>query len=63
MFERLIVLCMQLMAPITLLSCSVLLPLHATGTYISSSSGISISRSNLMGLTMSNLDPGSPVMW
>ncbi|WIA30966.1 hypothetical protein OEZ86_001014 [Tetradesmus obliquus] len=62
MFERLIVFGLQLMAPLTVVSCSALIPIHASSKYLSRSVQ-QFQRSNLMGLTMSNMQPGSHVLW
>eukprot|EP00878_Enallax_costatus_P017259 GHUV01018122.1.p1 GENE.GHUV01018122.1~~GHUV01018122.1.p1 ORF type:complete len:528 (+),score=191.99 GHUV01018122.1:3431-5014(+) len=61
MFERLIVFGLQLMAPVTILSCAVLIPVHASSRYLATSNAQL--QSNLMGLTLSNMYPGSATLW
>eukprot|EP00879_Flechtneria_rotunda_P027639 GHRR01029616.1.p1 GENE.GHRR01029616.1~~GHRR01029616.1.p1 ORF type:complete len:183 (+),score=20.31 GHRR01029616.1:253-801(+) len=61
-FERLIVFGLQLMVPLAVVSCALLIPIHATSTYLATTDH-PISRSNLMILTMSNMQPKTGILW
>ncbi|KIY98405.1 hypothetical protein MNEG_9558 [Monoraphidium neglectum] len=63
MFERLIVFGLQLFAPITVLSLSILVPIHATSHYLEESLQSKEVTATLMGLTMSAMKDGSQEMW
>ena len=64
MFQRLIVLALQFFAPVAVLSCAVLIPLHLHANYLGTAAPAGgVQLASLMGLTMSNMPTASPYLW